>query len=159
MRSWVDTIYGILGKIAAIFSNPQAAIKQATVDDDALEKTRQAVADGIRSNFLRSTSYNGVLWAPVQRGGTPLILSGNLMRQAAAAGGAAQVTETGILALMDSPFYGAFHQHGTKNIVPRPFFGLPEESKTEIAAILGKSIAKQFTGIVQGSQDYQGYLF
>lgn len=159
MGTWGDAIRRIFAKVVAMLSSP-TIVKEALLDSSALTRTREIVADAIRMNFLKSRNPDtGGTWKPVQRGGQPLILYGDLMRKASAAGGAATVTESGILCVMDEPFYGAFHQHGTKSIVPRPFFGIPNETKSELADVIGKSISKKFTGIVQGSEDYQGYLF
>lgn len=108
---------------------------------EAIARTRECLADAIGFNFENAVSYDGTAWKPLKyRVGKPLYLTGTLMRLARAAGGRATVTDNGIVASLEEPPYGIFHELGTRTIPARPFFGVNDQYKERLAEIWGDGI-------------------
>lgn len=101
---------------------------------------QQLMSNQIRRSFDESKGPDGKPWKPLKyRVGKPLVLSGLLKAEARAA--VKQKVDRRehdeqqkdqpskeIVLLMDEPFYGKFHQHGTKVIPARPFFGIAPDT-------------------------------
>lgn len=116
---------------------------------DKIMLTRQCLADWIGYNIDNSVSYDGTAYKPLKyRTGKPLYLTGTLFRLARAAGGRATVTDTGIIAVLEEPPYGIFHELGTRNIPARPFFGINLQGQEQLAEIWGGAIVHELEMVV-----------
>ena len=100
---------------------PSVAMKRAA--------TRFSVS--VMNNFLESRAPDGTPWAPLKyRIGMPLILTGWLMRSATETmeNATYDSAKKELVATMLEPFYGIFHQFGTKRgLRARPFYGFRSE--------------------------------
>lgn len=106
---------------------------------------KELVATAARS-FLNSATPAGVRWAALKyRAGAPLLLTGNLYEQTIAGIRSARITKGKAYDVsVDLAPYAPYHQHGTRTIPSRQFFGLSPESLRRfgggIAAIAGAEI-------------------
>lgn len=136
--SWAK---GTAKGIASLFSSPAQVLQ--TPGDDAIAKTRAILAESVRRCFATSTDPDGNAWAPLKwRTGKPLILTGYLLFSAEAAATDLAPSWNGLAVTMDRPFYGLFHQAGTKTIPARKFLGIGAADAKRIAEIVGKTAVK-----------------
>ncbi len=117
-----------LGKLVSRAERPQ--LRAATAD------LGRIFAASVLRSFDLSRSPDGSPFAPVARGGKPLIKTGRLRRDAYFS--AAQITlgNDGFFVEMGEPFYAGFQHFGTGTITARPFFGLDDQAVEEAAKIL-----------------------
>ena len=83
-------------------------------------------------------------WAPVQRGGRPLILTGTLRGSITH-----QVNPPDEVVIGNQQYagYGRFHQFGTSRITPRPYMGLSRSDEDELNTVITNYIDTIVNGI------------
>lgn len=139
-----------------------AAAQQRAFIGMGLGKTLKVIATLMaaktKENFQASRSPEGKTWAPLLRPrsgkrhkkSTPKPLLDRGLLQASissrsAAGHIEEINDYGI-EFGTNLNYAGYHQHGTKNMVARPFLGFNDELLTQIDKILGEHIEQ---GIVK----------
>lgn len=104
---------------------------------DAVERLAFVFAESVKRSFDRSRSPDGTPFAPVLRGGKPLLLTHVLYQWAYYSATQVKYGRDGFLVEQETPFYARFHQLGTARIKARPFFGLDAQAEEQAADIVG----------------------
>lgn len=91
------------------------------------EVFRRNLVDDVKDAFASSSDpTDGSAWAPVHSrpGGKPLIVTGLLQSEAIRQAGVVYQIPGGLKATFVNPYYGKFHNRGTRLIMRRRFFGM-----------------------------------
>ncbi len=96
------------------------------------------LAEGIRKCFDLAQDPSGRKWAPRRPPvpqHPPLVETGALQFAAVVAAGHPKAAGGLITVSVGEPFYGVFHQTGTRRMPARPFFGVSDEVMEQLAGL------------------------
>jgi phage virion morphogenesis protein len=97
------------------------------------------VENQTRRRFAEKVSPSGAAWAPTKHGNANI-----LIRTGALVGSINSQAGGDVVIVGTTPFYGVFHQGGTRKMVARPFVGLSKSNADEVEKIVAAFVFRQF---------------
>lgn len=130
----------------SVSSSTASPLEAAATIDIRSEIIQRVHADVSRA-FATSSTPAGEKWAPLKwRKGQALVLTGLLYARTMAAVMNPRIVRNAYVFETSDPPYGKFHQHGTRRIPRRRFFGMSASTITYIATKLKNTAATFLVG-------------